>query len=144
MSGALRGAARALAVTLLALATALSARAQDADTSTVQSAAREWLAVTDTLDGGKSWRMAGTKFRAAISVEKWTEALGKVREPLGAVEQRTAESTKLAKSLPGVPDGEYATIEFRTAFEKKREAAEIVRLERESDGAWHVIGYFIR
>jgi Protein of unknown function (DUF4019) len=33
---------------------------------------------------------------------------------------------------------------FRTAFEKKTDAAETVTLEREPDGKWRVIGYTIR
>ncbi len=102
------------------------------------------VALADSLDGGTTWRTSGEKFRAAMTVERWSEALAKVRGPLGATQQRTAASTTFSHALPGVPDGDYATIEFRTAFARKAESSETVRLEREHDGAWRVIGYFIR
>ena len=45
---------------------------------------------------------------------------------------------------PGVPDGEYSLLVFRSGFTKKADSRETVTLEREADGVWRVIGYFIR
>lgn len=143
MSAVLRSTLRVIGFILL-FGVLSAARAQDPGASVVQNAAREWLAGADALDGGATWRSAGAKFREAITVERWSEALDKVRRPLGALEQRTAAATQFSKSLPGVPDGEYATLQFHTAFAKKAESSETVRLEREHDGVWRVIGYFIR
>ena len=123
---------------------AFAALAQDPGASVVQGAARLWLAKADALDGENTWKGAGAKFRQAITVDRWTEALKGVRTPLGAVEQRTAASTTFTKELPGVPNSEYAIVQFRTAFAKKPEAGETVTLEREADGDWRVVGYFIR
>ena len=57
------------------------------------------------------------------------------RRPLG----RTL-SRKLVRILPGV---DAAIITFQTSFEKKKSAAEILVLTRESDGKWRVSGYEI-
>lgn len=118
--------------------------AQDARESVVQAAAREWLQKTDRLDGQASFDSAGAKFKAAISVAQWTEALKKARGPFGKTLQRASVSTAFSRQFQGVPDGDYALLVYRTAFEKKSEGHESVTLEREADGQWRVIGYFIR
>jgi hypothetical protein len=64
--------------------------------------------------------------------------------PRGSVVQRTLASTRFEKSFPGAPEGEYAVLAFRTAFEKEAGGTETVTLEREPDGIWRVVGYTIR
>jgi hypothetical protein len=44
----------------------------------------------------------------------------------------------------GAPEGEYALIVYRTAYGNRVDTRETVTLERETDGTWRVIGYFIR
>jgi hypothetical protein len=133
--------ATAAAAMLLAAAPAV---AQDARETSVQRAARDWLALIDRGDYAASWKAAGAKFRLAISPERWTEAVTKVRGPLGPLVQRSSLKTTFTRSFPGVPDGDYSLVVFRTAFEKKTEGDETVTLEREADGEWRVVGYFIR
>jgi hypothetical protein len=138
---------RAVAAWLLACALALlsaGAPAQDAKTSTVQAVARDFLALVDAGDYEGSWKVAGAKFRLAISPDRWTQAIKAVRDPAGKLTQRTMFRTRFTDEFPGVPKGEYAVVVFRTTFEKKGEGDETVTLERESDGRWHVIGYVVR
>ena len=79
-----------------------------------------------------------------MSVPDWQVALARERTPRGAVAQRTLMQTAFQRSLgPGV-DGDFALLQFRTAFDKRSDAGETVTLEREADGAWRVIGYFIK
>ena len=54
---------------------------------------------------------------------------------------QTAFGTKLSGLTV---EGEYASLVFRTSFANQADARETVTLERESDGAWRVVGYFIR
>jgi hypothetical protein len=124
------------------IALASPALAQDPRSALAQSAARDWLALTDRLDGAASWKAAGAKFRNAIPAEDWTAALKQVREPLGALTTRAVDSTRFEKSFPGLPDGDYAIIVFRTSFANKASARETVTLEREG-GSWRVVGYLI-
>lgn len=49
-----------------------------------------------------------------------------------------------AKSLPGVPDGEYVVFQFATAFEQKEAAIETVVTVKDTDGSWRVGGYFVK
>lgn len=133
----------ALALVTCALAPA-PLTAQDSRETTVQRAARDWLAIVDRGDYKATWDATGAKFRLAITPERWSEAVAAVRGPLGALVQRSVLKTTFTRSFPGVPDGDYALVVFRTAFEKKTEGDETVTLEHEPDGAWRVVGYFIR
>ena len=135
---------RALLIACTVMAAAFAAHAQDARETAVQTAARDWLALTDRLDAANSLQTAGAKFRAQLTAESWAKALRSAREPLGAAQQRAAVSTAFRKDIPGGPDGNYALLQFRTAFANKSEGHESVTLELESDGVWRVIGYFIR
>ncbi|MDQ6619335.1 MAG: DUF4019 domain-containing protein [Pseudomonadota bacterium] len=138
------GAALMSCMLLLALAWCAPARAQDPRTTVVQGAAREWLVAADRLDAKKTWDTAGTKFKQAITLDGWAEALRAAREPLGNADQRALVSTRFDTQFAGAPPGDYALVQYRTAFAKKSEGHETLTMEREADGAWRVIGYFIR
>ena len=138
---------RALLVVLACCLSAIgvgSALAQDPRATAAQKEARSWLELTDRGDALASWRATGKQFQNAISADKWADSLKQVRPPLGAVVERTMLSTQFTTSFAGAPDGDYALLVFRTSFAKKIDSRETVTLEHEADGAWRVIGYFIR
>jgi hypothetical protein len=137
-----RGALRAaVAVAVGALAPALAA--QDARAFEAQAAARKWLALTDRDDAGAAWEAADPKFRAALPLDRWTDALKQVRGPLGAFDQRAVMSTRFTKALKDFPAGDYAIVVFRSSFAKKPVSQETVTLDRDSGGTWRVVGYAI-
>jgi hypothetical protein len=120
------------------------ASAQDPRAAEVQRAAREWLELTDRFDGIGSREAAGKRFKAAMTADQWSLALRRERSPLGKLEQRTLLQTLFEKSFDGLPEGDYALVSFRSAFANRPDARETVTLEREADGRWRVIGYFLR
>jgi hypothetical protein len=130
------------ALCLLCLASA--ALAQDPRTIAVQTAARAWLAHVDRGDAKSAWNAAGKKFQAAMPAETWTAQLKKAQDKLGRATQRTVGPARFQSSFPGLPNGDYAEILFRTVFAKKADAGEKLTLEREADGQWRVVGYFPR
>ena len=137
----MRKVALALAAPLLF---ALSAHAQDPRASVVASVARDWLAIVDRGDAEASHAQAGERFRASMSVATWARGLAKERGSRGALVQRTSLSTTFDPKIDGMPSGEFAMLLYRTAFAQQSTASETVTLEREKDGAWRVVGYFIR
>jgi len=143
MHGSDRRAALAALAALAVLSIVPVARAQDPRMSEAQEAARDWLALADRQDADATHRAAGAKFREALTPERWRAALEAVREPLGAVIQRTVTSTQLTRSLQGQPDGDYALVAFRTSWTNKSVGRELVSLEHEG-GHWRVIGYVIQ
>lgn len=149
MTAPIRRMQRTLAAVLAMLAAGallfapFPAAAQDPKSGVVQNAAREWLALADTLDATASRNAAGSRFRAAISADQWSVSLRQVRVPPGALEQRAVLSTRFISKLASAPDGDYALVVFRTTFAKRANGLETVTLEREADGGWRVIGYVI-
>jgi len=106
-------------------------------------AARDWLALVDAGEYGKSWETAAPLFKGAVDEAAWGRQLGPVREPLGAVKTRELSSATYATSLPGAPDGEYVVIQFATSFEHKASAVETVTPMLDG-GTWKVSGYYIK
>jgi len=142
----MRLARRALlrAFAIVPLAAVVSARAQDPRAGVVVNAARGWLELVDRGDVAGSHARAGERFRKAVSDKEWVVAYEGERRPRGALTQRALYETRFSTRLPGTPDdGEYASLVFGTSFANQAVARETVTLERESDGQWRVIGYFI-
>ena len=138
-----RRAALAMLAALAASSIAPASLAQDPRALQAQEAARERLALADRQDADAARSAAGAKFRDALAADRWRDALRSVRGPLGEVTQRTVLATRLARTLPGQPDGDYALVAFRTSWANKTVGRELVSLEFEG-GAWRVIGYVIQ
>ncbi len=105
--------------------------------------ANDWLEVIDAGDYSQSWHQTDDFFKAQLPQEKWQSALQGVRTPLGEVRSRTEISSKAYNALPGVPDGEYLVIQYKTEFEHKASAIETLTLSKKS-GQWMPVGYFIK
>jgi hypothetical protein len=137
--------ARRSAVTLLMCALLpVVAVAQDPRASAVARAARDWLAVVDKGDTKAAHAAAGAKFRNAMPTDAWSAALVKQRSSRGKLVQRALVQTTFDPKLEGAAPGEYVLLLYRASFEKQSDATESLTLEREKDGAWRVVGYFIR
>lgn len=136
--------ARAAVVACAACWLAFAAYAQDPRATAVASAARDWLAHVDRGDTAAAYKAASPRFRGTMASEAWGRALSTQRAPRGKLVQRTLMQTAFRSELAGGTRGDFAVLLFRTQFEKASDAGESVTLERDSDGAWRVVGYFIR
>jgi hypothetical protein len=110
----------------------------------VLEAAEAWLAKVDAGDYQGSWEATGAMFRDEVSAEQWHESMTQVREDMGAVTERRLHEHTLETIMPGVPEGEYMMLEYRSVFEKQPQGAELVVCMKDEDGAWRVIGYFLQ
>lgn len=106
-------------------------------------AAEAWLALTDSGQYDKSYDTAASAFKAAVTAAQWTAAMQQVRAPLGAVKTRTFASAKHIPAPPGAPAGDYALIQYSTAFANKP-SVETITMTKDADGQWRTDGYFIR
>jgi len=135
----------ALGLFCVALLASGAALAQDPRASLAHERALEFLALTDRNDAKASWEAAGKQFQNAITSERWAKSLNDIRPPLGPLVNRTLLSTQFTNNFPGAAgEGDYVLLVFRTNFAKRTNGRETVTLEREPDGVWRVIGYFIR
>lgn len=132
-----------LSLTFLLVLSGLSAAEQRQSETEAIKAAKAFLQL---IDGGQyqaSWDKTAPLFQRQVSQAKWVEMLAGVRPQFGAVISRDIKVAKFSTSLPGVPDGEYVTIQFATSFEKKSKAVETVTMARVKE-EWQVAGYFIK
>lgn len=106
-------------------------------------AADAWLAIVDSGNYDTSWQEAAASFKAHVTQAQWTAAMQQVRAPLGSVKTRTFASAKRTTTLPGAPAGDYAQVQYSTAFTAKP-SVETIIMTHEQDGQWRVDGYFIR
>jgi opacity protein-like surface antigen len=107
-------------------------------------AARAWLGAVDQGKYAASWDKAAAFFKKSITKKKWQEALTGVRKPLGKMLKRELLGAKPMTDLPKAPKGEYVVIQFKTSYEKKKDAIETITPMKEKDGSWKVSGYFIK
>lgn len=108
-----------------------------------QAAADKWLAMIDRGEYGAAWDECARLFRERVTRQQWIDSLPNTRAPFGAAKSRKVELAAYRTSLPGAPDGQYVTVRFRTDFEKKETAEELVTLSFE-EGLWRPTGYLIR
>ena len=133
-----------LVAAMLAAAPCMGAASSGKNAAEPMRAAEAWLSLADAMNAQESWNQAAAAFKAAVELQNWEKTLPKARQPLGAVKTRTHLATKVTTTLPGVPDGEYVVMRFQTEFANKKSAIEVLLLQRETDGAWRTVGYFIR
>ena len=110
--------------------------------ATPDDAAKRWLLIVDGGDYATGWERAGEPFKTQITAFVLQSKIAPVREPLGAIMQRTLFHVTFSNTAPGLPEGTYAAVQFRSRFANKDAAGETVWLDREGD-RWAVIAYFI-
>ena len=108
-----------------------------------QAAAAQWFVLVDAGNYEQSWDEGASLLKQGITRSQWKGALDSVRAPLGAVTNRQLRNVRYSTSLPGSPTGEYAVLEYRTAF-GGASATETLTMSKESDGIWRAAGYFVR
>jgi hypothetical protein len=111
---------------------------------TAISEAIKWLIEVDEGKYADSWNNAAGLFKSTVKKELWVQTLQDVRKPLGNLISRETENAKYKTSLPGVPDGQYVVIQFKTSFENKKPAIETVIPMLDKDGNWRISGYYIK
>lgn len=104
--------------------------------------AKQWMTLIDDQNYADAYQQMGAAGRAKAAADPWTQKIRDARMPLGAVSSRMLKDVKMTKTLPGMRDGQYATVRYDSAFAHKAAGVETVTLVLEN-GAWSVVGYFI-
>jgi hypothetical protein len=133
-----------LCTVMLWALTASAANDPGSAESAAQSAARAWLGLVDAGKYADSWSSAAAPFRQKITAAQWQAAASAARAPLGSLRSRTLKSATHTSTLPGAPDGDYVVLQYRSSFENKASAIETVTPLKDTDGQWHVCGYYVR
>ena len=131
-------------VTLWAGIVPAAAPSATSEVASAEAAARAWLGLVDAGNYAKSWSSASSVFRQKVPESQWESAAASARAPFGAFRSRTLQSATPRSALPGAPDGQYVVIQFASSFEHKASAIETVTPMVDTDGSWHVSGYYIK
>jgi hypothetical protein len=104
--------------------------------------AKQWLTLIDDQNYADAYKQMGAIARGKVSEQDFAAKIGGARAPLGAMSSRALKDVNVAKTLPGMRDGQYTVVRYDSAFAHRAAAVESVTLESEN-GAWSVVGYFI-
>ncbi len=114
----MRGLFIALALSAPAYADA-APEAGTSETADLETAAKAWLAEVDAGKYGQAWIHADLLLQGAVTKTTFAQGVQIAREPLGSEQSRTLAATSSATSLPGAPDGVYATLTYHTRFAQR-------------------------
>jgi hypothetical protein len=133
---------------LLALSPTFAVADEDPNTAKKDAvgAMQTWLGEIDAGDYAKSWSDSAQFFQKALTSEKWVDALNGVRTPLGKSLLRKMASADLQTMPPGgaQPAGTFVIAQFDSSFENMKYARETVSFQKEGDGVWRAVGYYIK
>jgi len=107
-----------------------------------RNAAQEWLTLLDRGDYSEAFEWEAQDFRIYRTQNQFVRYMQARRAPFGRTLARSIVGAANIKKFAGVPEGNYESIIFKTAFEKKSPTAERVILVRQAVG-WRVIDYRI-
>lgn len=102
-----------------------------------------WLELVDQEMYAESWEKAAGLFKGAVTQKQWLRTMQAIRKPFGKNISRELRSVSYHTSLPGVPDGKYVVIKYKSSFESKRKAIETITPMLDNDGKWRVSGYYM-
>ncbi len=125
-----------LAVLLLSLpAAAQTAKPVSAAQPGPDDRAKQWLTLVDDSNYAESLKQMGTQARKAD-----LDKLPAIREPLGAMSNRSLKDVTLTRTSPGMPAGQYAVVRYESNFARKAVAMETITLAMTKAG-WAVVAY---
>src|SRR3954471_17477106 len=132
-----------ISIFLTSCATHSAARQERrADEATARQAAGRWLAILDNGDYETAFEWEAQDFRMTRTQKQFVRYMQARRDPFGKALGRKVIGSQPAHKFAGVPEGNYMSVIFKTAFENKHETAERVILVRQTIG-WRVIDYRI-
>jgi hypothetical protein len=121
--------------------TQLSASAASAPSDAdARAAALQWLSLLDAGQYQEAYRARVPRITTDQLHEHFLEWMRATRAPFGRARAREFRQVKHTHALVGSPDGNYELISFKTSFEHKSEAQEMVVLTSET-GKWKVSDY---
>ncbi|MBC8114371.1 MAG: protein kinase [Candidatus Saccharimonas sp.] len=108
----------------------------------VLKAAEAFLGVMDDGKFGELWNMSSTMAKRAITREQASKHYQSLRDTVGKATQRTLQRLWLIDEFPGLPEGRYACVEYKTHFANREGLLfESAVLNFDTDGQWRVNTY---
>jgi len=133
----------ALSILLSSCATHSMSRAEKrADENEARAAALHWLQLLDDGDYEEAFEFEAQDFRMYRTQGQFVRLMQARRAPFGNALSRNFIGAAHVEKFVGAPEGNYESVLFKTAFERKNPTAERVILIKQPVG-WRVIDYRI-
>jgi uncharacterized protein (TIGR03067 family) len=107
----------------------------------VVKAAEEYLAEMDAGRLGSLRDMVSSLARQHVTREQVSQTYQKLRDTFGKATQRTLQRVQVYDQFPNMPNGRYATVQYKTDFERQKGLWESLLLNVDTDGQWRVNTY---
>jgi hypothetical protein len=121
--------------------TQISAPAASAPTDAdARAAALQWVSLLDSGQYEAAYKARVPRITTDQLHEHFLDWMRTTRAPLGKARTREFREVKHTHSVVGSPDGNYELISFKTSFEHKSGANELIVLTSET-GTWKVSDY---
>ena len=132
-----------LALLLAGCAThSISKTEKRANENDARAAALHWLTLLDDGDYEEAFEWEAQDFRMFRTQNQFVRSMQARRAPFGRTLSRAFVGAANIHKFAGVPEGNYESMIFKTAFERKSPTAERVILVKQEVG-WRVIDYRI-
>ena len=133
----------ALSILLASCATHSMSRAEKrVNENEARTAARHWLQLLDDGDYEGAFEFEAQDFRMYRTQSQFVRLMQARRAPFGNALSRNFIGAAHVEKFVGAPEGNYESVLFKTAFERKNPTAERVILIKQPVG-WRVIDYRI-
>jgi uncharacterized protein DUF4019 len=127
----------------LPAASAQTAAAAQAEQQQVRQAAESWLALMDSGKVADGWKALSTSASSKVNQAKWASAFAKTDQEFGARQGREFKSANLMLKAQAGGNQDLYLLEFQAVSITKGALREIVRVVKDVDGQWRVIGYTV-
>jgi Protein of unknown function (DUF4019) len=98
----------------------------------------------DAQKYGASYESAAPTFQKKVTKEQWQSEAATVHAKTGDLKSRKLLKGQKMSTLPGMPPGSYAILQYRSVFANLPNGIETAVLELDGDKKWRVDGYFVK
>ena len=115
--------------------------AQDIADATKMSDA--WVKLIDQGNYDAAYDQTGDQFKKMVGKDAWVKQITPYRGALGPLISRKLESAAYSDNIPDLKPGQYVLIKYATSFKLRPNAVEEITAQKEGDGVWRSLGYYI-
>lgn len=103
-----------------------------------------WVKLIDQGNYDEAWDQTGPQFKKIVSKDNWVKWVAAYCRALGPVSTRILEKASYTGKIPSLPPGQYVLFKYATSFKNKPNSHEEITAQKEDDGVWRSLGYYVR
>ena len=101
-----------------------------------------WIKLIDQGSYGEAWDQTGAQLKTAFGRDAFIKQTEGFRNAFGPLNSRTLESASYNENASG--PGQFVIIRYTSSFKRRPAALEEITVQKEADGVWRPLGYYLR